>query len=151
MKIEINNIDELKNLDGYLYVATPYSNYTLGRTAAFHYAQTISSVLISNDIAHFAPIVTGHQISGWAKLPYDDEIWSDYCRPLLERAGGLLIVKLRDWEESRGIQSERFYFAKKGGPIFYADPFTLLGYHIERIVTARDDIARCEPRNPLRT
>lgn len=129
----ITRITPLRTALGYWYVATPYTRYPLGHTAAYQYARRISDSLDVRAVKHFSPIAVGHEIAARAGIDHDDlEFWMDFCEPFMKLAAGLLIVKLADWRKSDGIQEEIAYFERLGRPIYAMDPRDLLGFNIER-------------------
>jgi hypothetical protein len=129
---ELRSVDELWG-PGVWYVATPYTDYPLGRDTAHHYAQRIGAALAGHDVHCFVPAAWGHAIAECADIdPCDTAFWDRFCAPFVHLARGMLIVRLTAWDKSRGISLERAYFTDAGKPVLACDPELLLGYRIER-------------------
>lgn len=131
--IWIDTVTKLFAPPGYWYVATPYTRYQLGHRAAHQYASRISAALVSLGIPHFCPVDVGHRVGALAGIdPYDPHFWPAFCQPAMERAHGMLIVKLTGWDVSEGIRRERDHFDAASKLVYAIDPADLLGFNIER-------------------
>jgi hypothetical protein len=51
--------------------------------------------------------------------PLDHDIWLPADRPMMNAAGGLLIVRMPGWSSSYGIKVEAGVFAAAGKPVEY--------------------------------
>ena len=116
-------LDDLRGLPGLIYVATPYSAYVFGRSSAAHDARRHAGHLMREGFTVFSPIAHSHDIARVSGL---DEInhhfWMQQCRPFMDAAVALVIVRLPGWEISRGIAEEAAYFQAAGKPMVEMEP-----------------------------
>lgn len=111
--------EELKNTDGYWYLATPYSKFPGGIELAFKNACIAAAKLIKEGVKVYCPIAHTHPIAIHGGIdPLDHNIWMPVDKPLMEAAVGLLICKMPTWEESIGIAEEIKHFKENGKPIY---------------------------------
>ncbi len=104
------------------YLATVYSKYPDGIEAAFVEAAKIAASLLKRGIRVYSPIAHTHPIAIHGGLdPLDHTIWLPADGPLMEAAVGLIVVKMTDWRESRGIQEEIKQFHMDGKPVMYME------------------------------
>ncbi|MEE9598198.1 MAG: DUF1937 family protein [Acidiferrobacterales bacterium] len=102
----------------YWYVATPYSKYPEGVTAAFTEACRATAALLKHGIRVYSPIAHTHPIAIHGGLDVKDlSIWLPADRPLMQAAVGMIVVKMKGWEESTGIAHEIEAFKKAGKPV----------------------------------
>lgn len=107
------------------YLATPYTNYPLGREAAFCEAARIAGTLLERGHAVFCPIAHSHPMALYAGIDETDHaVWLPANEPFVLRCDILLIAKMRGWEESRGIAHERARFGAMGKPELFVCPLT---------------------------
>lgn len=105
--------------DKYWYLATVYRKYPDGLDAAAEEASRIAALLIDDGVPVFAPIPHGHAIARYSKIPPDSQIWADLQTPFIAKAYGLIVVRMRGWQESSGIAGEIKAFREAGKPIFH--------------------------------
>lgn len=109
-------------VDGYWYLATPYSKYPLGRETSFRHSCAAAAALLRNGVAVFSPIAHGHPISEYGGLnPLDHEIWLGLDKKIFKNAYGMIIVKMPNWDGGKGIKYEIDEFKAVGKPIVYMD------------------------------
>ena len=114
--------NDLKLEFGYWYLATPYSKYPDGIQAAFEDAATNTAALVRQGIPVFSPIAHTHPVAVYGGIdPYDHSIWIPADKPLMEAAHGLLVCKMKGWEESYGIKVEIEHFEAAGKPVHYLE------------------------------
>ena len=107
----------------YYYVATPYSRYPGGFEEAYQKACRHTCVLIRAGIPVFCPIAHTHGFAHYGDLPHvDAALWERVDRAFLALAGGLIVVKMTGWQDSKGIAHEIATIEKRGRPIYYWDP-----------------------------
>lgn len=107
-------------MDGYLYVATPYTKYPGGIEEAFREACRVTAVLMRQGAKVFSPIAHTHPIATYGGIdPKDWEFWMAADAPLMEAASGLIVVMMPGWEESAGVAAEIEAFKAAGKPIYY--------------------------------
>ena len=107
----------------FYYLASPYSKYPLGITAAhFHVCQQ-AALLIRSGVPVYSPIAHTHPIAQFGDIdPFDHDIWLPLDRHMMDAAGGLIILKMEGWSRSYGMGTELAYFAEQDRPIVYMDP-----------------------------
>ena len=123
----LTGLDELRDHDAFLYLASPYSRFIDGVDAAYLLVSDISDSLDRAGIEHFCPIKSSHEIcarSGIDKVDHD--FWMAVDRHFMERASGLIVAGLDGWEQSVGVCAERAYFCVAAKPIYFLDPAIIL-------------------------
>lgn len=117
-------LDDLRDYGGMVYVATPYSRYKYGLGCAAYDACRHAEYLVRElGLSAWSPIVHGHQLSLWDKLPPRDHLlWMKINAPLMEASASCVVVKLEGWQDSRGIAEEVAYFQAAGKPVVEMDP-----------------------------
>jgi len=97
----------------YWYLASPYSKYPHGREAAYVEAVKNVSLFYKNpdcrNTVVFSPIAHTHPMSTIGGVEGDHDFWMRIDYPMLDKACGLIVLKLEGWEESRGVNSEIGY------------------------------------------
>lgn len=108
---------------GLVYLATPYTNFLPNRDEAFRQAAFIAARLVAGGIPVFCPVVHGHPLSVYGKLPAEDHsFWMEALKPMMAKCDALVIVKMLGWETSKGIAVERDIFECAGKPVFFVNP-----------------------------
>lgn len=104
------------------YLATPYSGYPDGIEAAFEAASRAAAYLIECGVRLYCPIAHTHPIAIHGELdPLDHTIWLPADGPFMDAAMGLIVVKMKGWEESKGIAIEIKKFGEAAKPILYME------------------------------
>lgn len=112
----------LPAIDTFYYLATVYTQHPEGIDAAHMDACKASAQLMSAGVPVFCPIAHSHYVAAHGELdPLDHELWMRADAPMMEAAGGLIVVKMPGWETSRGIAEERRSFAAAEKPILFAE------------------------------
>ena len=96
----------------YWYLATPYTSYPYGRNEAYHEACRAVAHCNKVGLEVFSPIVHSHPIE--VLCTQDHAYWMARDKPFMDHAHGLIIVKMKGWEESKGIAAERELFKDRG-------------------------------------
>ncbi|NIA67764.1 DUF1937 family protein [Pelagibius litoralis] len=120
----MNGLDlgALRTVDGYHYLATPYSKYPHGLEAAFQEASKAAALLVRAGVKVFSPIAHTHPVAVHGLIdPLDHDVWLPADKPLMDSATGLIVVKMETWEDSYGISVEIQEFKAAGKPISYMD------------------------------
>jgi hypothetical protein len=105
------------------YLATPYSDYPLGRAFAVSHAAEQAAVLLKAGVVTYSPIAHTHLISfygGFDELDHD--FWMAADRPFMNAAHGLIVCKLDGWETSKGVAHEIAVFEKADKPVVMMTP-----------------------------
>ena len=110
-------------MNGFLYLATPYSKWPAGIEDAYRMACREAARLMRAGVPVFCPIAHTHGVAIHGGIdPLSHEIWLAADRPLMDAACGLIVVRAQGWEESYGIAEEIKVFKAAGKPILYIDP-----------------------------
>lgn len=114
------NIQEMKKLVGYWYVASPYSKYPGGMEEAFEEVSRAAGFLVEAGLSVFAPITHSHPIAKHGHIdPKNHTIWLPADKPLMLGAVGLVVCMLPSWEDSYGVRYEQDVFCELGKPSYY--------------------------------
>jgi hypothetical protein len=108
--------------EGYLYLATVYSQHSKGIHVAFEDAARAAAWFLEKGVTVFCPIAHTHPIAVHGNIdPLDHSIWIPMDKPFMSAANGLIVAKMPGWEKSKGIAIEIAEFEKAGKPIFYVE------------------------------
>ena len=77
---------------------------------------SLKEMVVRTKHAHTHPVAVYGGID-----PYDHSIWIPADKPLMEAAHGLLVCKMKGWEESYGIKVEIEHFEAEGKPVHYLE------------------------------
>lgn len=89
------------------YLASPYTDPEPEvMRARYLEAMRCMKWLLERRIWVYSPIVHCHALAVSNDLPRDNEYWKTYNREMLEKADGLLVLKIDGYETSAGIQDE---------------------------------------------
>ena len=104
------------------YVASPYSLYVYGKEAAAREVGMAALELAKRGFTVFSPIAHSHAMCLTAPKLKDDQLfWELQDRPFLESAMGLIVVKMRGWSESVGVDHEINRSRELKKPIMYLE------------------------------
>lgn len=116
-------IEELRRLPGPAYLGSPYTDYPMGREAAFYDVTALAAKLADKGIRTFAPITMSHSIAKIGRLDaVDAEFWEWFDRPFVELCPSLIVACLPSWQESKGLSHEIATFLGNSRPVVYIDP-----------------------------
>lgn len=112
----------------YWYLATPYTRFPLGHDAASQMACELAARLLRFRVPVFSPIAHSHSIAvaGLRDVQVDHNFWMHADAPLMEAAGGLIVVTAESWEKSSGMAEEIKRFTAAGKPVVYWNPLELV-------------------------
>lgn len=114
-----------------IYIASPYSKNTLDAEYSyeeehrdFRYRSTREYVakLLQQKKWCYSPIVHCHDLANTHNLPTDAEFWWDYNKHFLDRADQVHVLKLVNWEGSKGVAKEIQYAVLKNIEVIYVKP-----------------------------
>lgn len=94
------------------YLGSPYTRYEArgdqpGIFAAFDDVCLAAAYLIRRGVPVYSPIAHTHPIAIMGGIdPLDHSIWLPADQPMMDAAGGLIVVKMPGWQESKGVQHE---------------------------------------------
>lgn len=111
------------------YLATPYSKYKdhpEGLEYAYREACWATTQLMISGIDVYCPISHGHGMSSHGIDPLDHLFWSRINAPFLKACHGLIVYKMKGWNDSIGVADEirQIKFMEK--PLIYLDKQELL-------------------------
>ena len=110
--------------NGFWYLASPYSKFPLGLDRAWYNVNTAAGMLLKEGIPVYSPITHGHPLSVQCGLSaLDWNFWRELDRNFVNAAIGLIVLKLKGWDESVGVKWEIEEFTKAGKPIVYMKPY----------------------------
>lgn len=110
-------------MNGYFYLATPYTKWEAGIDAAFEMACRETARLIKAGVPVFCPIAHTHPVAKLGGIdPLSHAIWLAADRPLMDAAIGLIVVRAKGWEDSYGVTEEIKVFRAAGKPVLFIDP-----------------------------
>ena len=114
-------------IQGYWYLATPYSKWLWGLEEANTEAQKLAAALLSIGVKVYSPIAHTHGIAAYVTGvdKRDHDFWLAADKPLLDAAGGLLIADLRGWQDSKGVTLEIQWAKEQKKPYWLLNPETL--------------------------
>ena len=106
----------------YWYVASPYSLYIYGKEAAAREVGMAALELSKRGFHVFSPIAHSHAMCLTDPGLKDDAFfWEAQDRPFLELAAGLIVVRMRGWDESIGVDHEIRCTREMKKPILYLE------------------------------
>lgn len=116
-------LDDLRGLQGFVYLATPYRLHPFGLSCAAYDARRHVGYLIREGFSVFSPIAHSHDVARACGLdPTDNDLWIKQFAPLMEAAAALVIAKIPSWDVSDGVAKEAAYFQAAGKPVVEMEP-----------------------------
>ncbi len=104
------------------YVATPYSKYPGGMEEAFKQACIAAAEMLRLQIPLFCPIAHTHSIAMEGKLERaNHDFWLPADQPMIDAAGGIIVVEMENWQESVGVLYEIKEFKEAGKPVRFLE------------------------------
>jgi nucleoside 2-deoxyribosyltransferase len=105
--------------DGLIYLASPYTHADPAvREQRFRAACQAAAFLMGKGMHIFSPIAHTHPIAEFG-LPKDWAFWQQYDRVFLQACSRLLVLTLKGWQQSTGVQAEIGIMAALGKPVDY--------------------------------
>lgn len=106
--------------DGYLYIASPYTHDDpMIRQRRYEKALEFTAWLAQKyRLWGFSPIGHSHHMVINHDLPHTFEFWDDWNRCMIRTSIGIVVLQIKGWEESRGINAEMAYAKEIGKPIY---------------------------------
>lgn len=110
-------------MTGYYYVATPYSRYPHGISAAFRDAVENTALLVKHGVSAFSPIVHSHILATQGGIDaLDGNMWLQIDEPLMDGACGCIVVMMDGWDKSVGVAREINRFTQQRKPVVMMVP-----------------------------
>lgn len=99
------------------YLAQPFSKYEGGIKEAFEVGSREAARLIKLRIPVFAPIPHSYPIALYGDISQlDHSVWLPADQPLIDACTGIIVLRMKGWDESFGVAYEIDQFAKAGKP-----------------------------------
>lgn len=119
-------MDRLRQIEGLIYLGSPYSKYPDGIEAAYRDVCRVAANLLRAGVTVYSPIAHTHGVATHGEIdPYDHKIWLPADQIMIDVSAALLIAKMDGWQESFGLKYEVEAFARQGKPIFLIEPVKL--------------------------
>jgi hypothetical protein len=111
------------NKDLVYYLASPYSDPDESvRQARYEEALRCGAILAKNGFILIEPIAMSHDSAKKHKLPTNFEYWQRRNHKFLSLCdGGLLVLQMDGWQQSRGVKDEIEHAKKLGLPVHYTE------------------------------
>ncbi len=107
-----------------IYVACPYShNDPAVRAERFERANYYSARMMAAGLLVFSPISHTHPIALAGDLPKGWDFWERYDRAYLGICRALVVLCLRGWEQSKGVQEEIKIMDDLKRPVLYIQDY----------------------------
>lgn len=102
-------------MNGFYYLATPYSRYAAGHEQAFRDAAEQTAILMKAGLVVFSPFVHCHPLHVYGAMggQTDFEAWRRVDETMMRKACGLIVCKLPGWDESIGVAAEIDWFESR--------------------------------------
>lgn len=117
------NIKEVEKAagGGLIYLASPYTHESQDvQWARFSQACQAAAWLMRQGLYIFSPIAHTHPIAEHG-LPGGWDFWGPYDRLFLNRCGGMIVLDIEGWEESKGVAGEIQIMRSQHKPIWHMD------------------------------
>ena len=102
------------------YIASPYtSDNPLVREERYIYTGFyVAQCLIKREFV-FSPIVHCHQLAKTYNMPTEFDFWREYNFSMLAAAGRPRVLRLDQWNVSRGVETEIAFATERSIPVVY--------------------------------
>lgn len=98
-----------------IYIGCPYSDKD-PKIMEERYKQitSITAKLVKEGYVVFSPVTYGHVLCEFEDMPVDFDFWQNLCIKFLQASDLMLVIKLDEWENSKGLKEEVMYCKKNG-------------------------------------
>lgn len=105
-----------------IYIASPYTHVDKHiEQSRYEAVCAYAAHLIAQGRMAISPVIVGHNIIGYEKLPGDFAFWRDYSFELLAPCKEVHVLRFPGWKESVGVNSEIVFATNHNIPISYID------------------------------
>jgi hypothetical protein len=105
------------SVEGLVYLASPYTHAEAAvRQRRYELALCAARLAMSHGMSVYSPVVYGHTL-GTGDWGY----WMRHCLSILRQCSLLVVLRLPDWESSRGVAIEVEAAQELGIELVYAD------------------------------
>ena len=138
------------------YIAAPYTSHATGYRQR-HFEQSNRAAVVTRyaalvklqeRIEVFSPITHGHALwmASGCELGFTARDWADVNGAMIEASTELRVLRLRGWEDSRGLAAEIAVFGRRGiAPVWIDLPLDFYRHGRER-VACHPSVVDSEPR-----
>lgn len=107
---------------GLFYLASPYSNKDpkIQDQNAID-IDDIAAILIKRGLALIEPITMCHNKAKKHKFPHGFEYWKDRDLNYIDHCDAVLVIRMNNWKESRGVQAEIQHALSTKKSVYYLD------------------------------
>jgi len=93
--------------DKLIYLGSPYSNEdALQQKINFILARDCAAWFLRKGVFVYSPIVHCHDLAIHYDLPHDYDFWKAYNRRMLRAADEFCMLRIQDWDKSKGLKGE---------------------------------------------
>ena len=103
------------------YLCTVYSKHPEGLEKAYTDAATLLGTLLRQGVRIFCPITHCHTASTICGLPSEFDWWADFDEGWIDKSDGVIVAKMDNWGQSKGITHEIEYAFETGKGVVFAE------------------------------
>jgi hypothetical protein len=113
-------LEDIPKLDGrFYYIAAPYGDKSRDVVEArIQTYEMYDAMLVVLGHFTFSPLDKHHKLK-YANIPGDYKYWEYYCKAMLKLSAGVVVLMLKGWDTSVGVQDEIKYATELGIPVYY--------------------------------
>jgi hypothetical protein len=105
-----------------IYVAAPY-NHPDGEVIHERMEAVYDLIAdLMNEGQHATTPLFMHEVCVRKYLPQSFSFWQSYCFDILKRCDTMVVLKLKDWDLSVGVQAEIIFCEENNIQILYREP-----------------------------
>ena len=106
-----------------IFVSSPYTSQDPAVTLErYENVCKYTAELVASGQVAFSPIVYGHTLLSYAKMPSDWQFWKNFCESFLSKCAEVHVLTIPGWQESTGVAAEIAFAESKEIPIKYIRP-----------------------------
>ncbi len=113
-----------------IYLSIPYTGKEY---VSFRVSCAVAAELAKAGNVVVAPVIYGHVLSDHGHAFDHDHDWLKHDLEILHHCNQVVVVKLKGWEESVGVQAEMAEAKKLGIPILFLDPTWFVSHELIQI------------------
>ena len=119
-----------------IYLASPYS-HTDPKIEEIRYIQAcrMAGKMMKDGIHVYSPVASCRPISVMNNLPHDFAYWAGYDTEMISLCSEVVVLTLKGWEESKGVQAEISIAHAIGKPVRYIN-YNIIAIDKETILAA---------------
>jgi len=113
-----------------IYLSIPYTGKEY---VSFRVSCAVAAELAKAGNVVVAPIIYGHVLSDHGHVFDHNHDWLKHDLEILHHCNQVVVVKLKGWEESVGVQAEIDEAKKRSIPIIFLDPTWFVSHELIQI------------------